>query len=50
MEVKQAIQENEIPTILYEANMADSRGLNEQALLHRIDMFFDSQGLEKLEK
>jgi len=48
MEVKWALQENGIPALLYEANMADPREFDEKEILRRIDIFMDSQGLEKL--
>lgn len=49
MEVKWALQENGIPTVLYEANMADPREFDEKGTMRRIDMFLYNQGLEKLE-
>lgn len=49
MEVKLALQKNGIPTLLYEANMADRSEFDEKGILRRIDIYMDSRGLQKLE-
>ena len=48
MEVKWALQEKGTPTLLHEANMADPREFDAKGIFRRIDIFMDSQGLEKL--
>ena len=49
MEVKWALQENGIPTLFSKANMADRREFDRKGIPRRIDIFMDSQALEKLE-
>ncbi|MBI2829924.1 MAG: 2-hydroxyacyl-CoA dehydratase [Chloroflexi bacterium] len=48
LEVRLALQEAGIPTMLYEANMADPREFDEKGFLRRIEVFMDTQGLKKL--
>jgi benzoyl-CoA reductase subunit B len=49
MEAKKLLQDNGYPVVLYEANMADPREFDEKGILRRIDLFMDSQGLQKLD-
>ncbi|MBI3930427.1 MAG: 2-hydroxyacyl-CoA dehydratase [Chloroflexi bacterium] len=48
-QIRLALQENNIPVLSYEGNVADSREFDEARTRARIDAFFESQGLEKLE-
>ncbi|MBI2329681.1 MAG: 2-hydroxyacyl-CoA dehydratase [Chloroflexi bacterium] len=48
-QIRLALQENNIPVLSYEGNVADTREFDEARTRARIDAFFESQGLEKLE-
>jgi benzoyl-CoA reductase/2-hydroxyglutaryl-CoA dehydratase subunit BcrC/BadD/HgdB len=48
MEVKTALQKAGYPTMVYEANMADPREFDEKGTARRIEMFMESQGLDRI--
>jgi benzoyl-CoA reductase subunit B len=48
-QLRLALLENDIPTLTFEGNVADSREWDDARSLARLDAFFESQGLEKLE-
>ncbi len=48
-QIRLALQENNIPVLTFEGNVADSREWDETRSTARVDAFFEGQGLEKLE-
>ncbi len=48
-QIRLALLENDIPVLSYEGNVADPREFDEARTQSRMDTFFESQGLEKLE-
>ena len=48
-QVRLAFVENNIPALTYEGNVGDPREFDEARTFTRIDTFFESQGLDKLE-
>ena len=48
-QIRLALLEYGMPVLSYEGNVADAREFDEARVRERIDTFFESQGLEKLE-